>query len=459
MTEASARRSPAASGGARTRVIEKATGVTEVRADLMTIARQVAAAPEVRRSAVGFIGYGETKKGDGVLLAVPSLVDQDVIDVVVAALREKGARVDTIVIDEGVENRRIDAFEQEVAKMRREPLSAKPRVAGRRKWVRDLAEAEGYDLLIHGSGGAVPKSKFRWEAFPWWNAEQLAQECNTFPQDVHRLINEHTWSRITDNPGGRIHLTDPEGTDLRYTILEKPFHDGRHDYGLRPKWGHLMGHTVPPIEPEDDSVGVVAGTMNEYGTAPFPRIKVQIEHARLMEISGGGEYGDVWRSLEEESKDNQYPCFPGPGLFWLWEAAIGTNPKVRRLSNFGELTSHGYGWERRLSGVIHLGIGTRSGSSDEGWAGDRNMLYGHLHVQIGYPTLVVETKDGREISVIEHGRLAAFDDPEVRDAAARHGDPDVLLRRDWTPPIPGISTEGTYEQYAEDPVGWQEKDG
>jgi hypothetical protein len=430
-----------ARGGVGVRVVQ---GVR-----LETIARHVVGSPEVRRSAAGFIGYGDTRRGDKVLVAVPRMTDPEVLDAVVRAFHDVGAKVDTIVLDDEPD-RTFQPRDEITMMMRREPYHVNLRRGDRAPWVEELAQARGYDLLIHGAAGPVPPSSGRYEAFPWTTKEHFESEANTFPRDLHKLINAHTWSRVTDNIGGRLRLTDPEGTDLRLTILEHPFFDGRHDYGLKPKWGHLMAHPPTPVGTDDDTTGVIAGTMSHYGRA-FPRIEVNLERAEAVQISGGGEYGAAWRELAEESARTQYPCFPGPGLFWLWELAIGTNPKIRRPSNVEYLSSDGFEWERRRAGVIHCGLGTRWRSAEEEWAGERGLLYGHLHVHLLFPTLVVETRDGRDVPVIEHGRLSAYDDPEVRDCAARIGDPDVLLHDDWTPPIPGISVPGTYDEYARDP--------
>jgi hypothetical protein len=419
-------------------------------ADLLEVARHVAGSEEVRRTAAGFIGYGATKPGERVLIGVDSQTDPAITEAVATALREMGASVD-VVIAQTEPDREFDDFDEIRVAIRRQPWVENPRRWEGTPWIEDLAKSRGYDLLIHGKGGAIPKVSHRYEGFPWVVRDHFDGPSNLFPRPVHRLINERTWSRITDNAGSRIRLTDPEGTDIGLTILPGPLQDTtRHDYGLSPKWGHLMAHPPTPIEPDDDSTGTIAGTLNHF-SRPFPRIEVDIENARMTGIRGGGAYGKAWAELEAESAATQYPCFPAPGLFWLWELAIGTNPKIVRPSNIRCLSSGGFEWERRRAGIIHCGIGTRWRSSEEVWAGERRILYGHLHVHLLRPTLIVETPRG-DVPVIEAGRLSAYDDPDVRDLAATYGDPDQLLHDDWVPEIPGITVPGEYEEYARDPA-------
>lgn len=420
--------------------------------ELLPVARAIVTEPEIRRTAAGFIGYGGTKPGHRVLIGVDSQTDPAVYEAVARALREQGALVDVVVVqvEEDREFRDLDEIE---VSMRREPWVNSPRRWEGVPWVEELAKTRSYDLLIHGKGGAIPKVDHRYEGFPWVVSEHLASEANVYPRELHRLINEKTWSAITDNTGNRLTVTDPEGTNLQLTILEKPLHDPtRHDYGMTPKWGHLMAHPPTPIESEDDTSGVIKGTVGHFGR-PFLPIELDIDRAKLQEIRGGGTYGAAWRELMAESADTLYPCFPEPGLFWLWEIAIGTNPKIVRPANISQLSSGGFEWERRRAGIIHCGLGTRWRSSEEVWAGERGLLYGHLHVHLMFPTVVVHTPRG-EIPVVENGRLSAYDDPEVRDCAAQYGDPDELLHDEWVPTIPGINAEGSYEDYCKDPSRW-----
>ncbi|MFL5755780.1 MAG: hypothetical protein ACJ77N_05725 [Chloroflexota bacterium] len=428
--------------------VERVLGLDE----LIDVARQIARQDEVRRTAAGFVGYGATKPGDRVLIGVDSQTDPAITAAVSTALREMGASVDVVVVQVEAD-REFEPLDEIAVAIRRRPWTEQPRRWEGVPWVEDLARSRGYDLLIHGKGGAIPKVDHRYEGFPWVVRDHFDAASNLFPRPLHRLINERTWARIVDNAGCRLSVSDPEGTDLRLTILDAPLRDTtRHDYGLTPKWGHLMAHPPTPIGSDDDTTGVIAGTLSHFNR-PFPRIEIDIERARMTAIRGGAEYGAAWRELEDESKDTQYPSFPEPGLFWIWEIAIGTNPKIRRPANIERLSSGGFEWERRRAGIIHCGIGTRWRSSEEVWAGERGLLYGHLHVHLMTPTVVVETPSG-DVPVIENGRLAAYDDAEVRDLAARFGDPDALLRDDWVPEIPGITAPGSYDEYARDPARW-----
>lgn len=251
--------------------------------------------------------------------------------------------------------------------------------------------------------------------------------------------------------GGTIHLTDPEGTDITYTLWEQYFDEGRVYFGQTPLWGHIMGHPPPPIISKENASGVVKGTTSHF-SRPFSQISVYLSDGRVAGVAGGGVYGDAWNELIEETKNIHYPCFPGPGLFWLWETAIGTNPKIQRPSNISILSSGGFEWERRRQGIIQTGFGTFWRGPEEAWAAERRLAYGHLHVHLLFPTMEITTRDNEKITVIDQGRIAALDDPELRKLAERYGDPDEILRSEWEPRIPGINQDGNYEDYTKDPA-------
>lgn len=422
--------------------------------DLMPYARHVVSSPERRRSKPGYVGYGNTKAGEKVLFAPESYVDTLVIEAMTRALREKGAKVDVLILDKGPD-RELDETD-EMKYILRKPWSEVPRVSGGIQWVEDIAEREHYDLLIHHDG-PLPKTTYRYERFPWTSIETFTSGATVFPIEVHDLINRKTWYPVWQNArGGRVRVTDPEGTDMSWTLWEDYYKIGK--WSETPYWGHVMAHPPVPLLPNEDARGVIAGTTSHLNK-PFPRIEVHVEKGVATSIEGGGRYGEEWRKVLKESKDIQYPDFPRPGLFWMFEVATGTNPKIRRPRSFLMLSSRGSKVERCRSGIVHMGLGTSWRTTAEKWAGDHGFPYGHIHVHLLFPTLEVTTKDGEKIKLIEKGRLTALDDPEVRQVAAKYGDPNKLLKEDWIPKIPGINVPGDYEKdYACDPASWIKKE-
>lgn len=419
--------------------------------ELHQVARLVVDQEEVRRTAAGFIGYGATGPGDRVLLAVDSHYDPKIPDVLARVLRGRGAHVDVLVLDAGPD-RDADELDEVRVLIRDEPWEDNPRRWEGVPWVERLALERGYDLLVHGKGGGIPATPHRYEACPWLTTEQFASLATTFPRDLHVLINRKLWAMFAEQGrGGRVTLTDPEGTELRYTLFEEYFDGTRPGYGEDPWWGHVMGHAPTPILPDEDAEGVVAGTTNHVSKA-FPRIHVELSRGRVERVHGGGDFGAEWNRLLAQTSGTKYPSFPRPGLFWLWEVAIGTNPKITRPGDLRRVSSGGFEWERRRSGVVHVGFGTRWRGSEERWAAERAITYGHLHVHQLFPTLTIRTRAGTDLTVIDNGRLTVLDDPEVRELAARYGDPDVVLAEDWVPRIPGVSAPGSYADYARDPA-------
>lgn len=405
---------------------------------------------------VGFVGFEGIGDGDEVLLVANDHYDDVVVEGTKRALQEAGAKVN--VYDFHVEeDRRLTETDELDVIIRDEPYGEydQPRENLRRydygpfNWVLDHIEEVGYDALIQGYGGPLPDVSYRMEAFPWTEAENLMSDAPTFPPQLNKLINEKTWEKIYKR-GAEVHLTDPEGTDITYTQRKEYFRN-QAAFSERPVYGHLMAHGLPPIPETEDARGVIRGTTSHFNR-PFPRISVELEEGAVVDVDGGGAYGDAWRALVEDTEDIQYPGFPHEGLFWLWEVAIGTNPHVHRPKNTLRLSGGGTERERNRSGVIHCGIGTTWGSESERWAGERGLPYGHLHVHLLFPTLDVEHPDGKTHRVIDNGHLTALDDPEVRKTAEKYGDPEKLLSESWVPEIPGINGPGSYDEFAEDPA-------
>jgi len=121
-------------------------------------------------------------------------------------------------------------------------------------------------------------------------------------------------------------------------------------------------------------------------------------------------------------------------------------------------------WERGRSGVIHFGFGVSTPVTADNTPAVRKKVAeehvprGHLHIHTYFNTIVIETNDGKAVTVADKGHITFLDDPEVRKVAAKFGDPDVLLREAWIPAVPGINVPGSYADYARNPGPWIIKD-
>lgn len=419
---------------------------------LLPNARHVVNGPSVRRSLPA--GYG-IKPGERVLIAADTFQDRLVIDTFVRAIREAGALCDVYLADAGPD-REMDELDEMRVFMGNTPWGKAPEEPP--PWYRKVeafAESMGYDLLIRGIGGPTRQgTSYRYEGIPWISREILASDAPTFPVEVWDLAQSKSWDTIWKHGrGGRVRVTDPEGTDLSFTMQTYHFDNPRYGFTPTPFHGHLHGHPPPPYDDSEDTEGVVAGCINHWGR-PYPHIKVFVQRGEVKTVEGGGQYGDAWRQLLELSKDVKYPEYPRPGLFWLWEIAIATNPKFSRPRNVLN-RSRGMVYERLRSGIIHVGFGTRILSYSEDWAAEQGVPYGHVHVHLLFPTYEITSASGKKFKIIDHGRLTSLDDPEVIALAGKHGEPQELLREAWIPAIPGISIPGDYwKEYAPDPAGW-----
>lgn len=404
--------------------------------------------------APGLMGFGGTKARDRILLATTALDDPDVTEAIVTAFRERGAFVDTIVVDPGPD-RPIEVEDELRSSIRRHPIALAADADYRRHfdipWATRRYLEGGYDLFVQGRAAAF--GPWRWEGHPWTSKEIFLSEAIVFPRDLHLLINEKSWAPVWEQgKGARVRVTDPEGTDFSWTLLPE-FWSGEGGFSKDPVHNHHMYHPIPPISPASDAEGVISGSTAHF-SKPYPQVQLHVRGGRVERVEGGGAYGDGLRALVEETRDVKYPDFPDTGILWFWEAALGTNPKVARPSQPRMISSGGTEWERWRAGALHFGFGTCGPSDQETWASDNGVPYGHIHVHQFFPTIELTKPDGTTFRTCDEGRLTAFDDPEVRECAAKYGDPDKVLEPLWTPPIPGVSIPGDLEDYRRDPSHW-----
>ncbi|RVX73470.1 hypothetical protein B0A52_03112 [Exophiala mesophila] len=328
----------------------------------------------------------------------------------------------------------------------------------------EVMDREGkWDKIIQGYGGPILRErKIKIQRMPFITPEMAASPAHTLPAEVLVAIDEWTWKRV--RACKRVHITDPEGTDIRYTnhdaywnetrqVFRRDHVEGHYSsnvpYGETYLPGHIWGRP-PFMIPQEDGHGVIKGTMNHI--APYPRIEMEIQNSVITDIRGGGIFGEKLRLLQKETNGTQYSGFNQPGIMQWWEASIGTSPKIHRpRENYANGFNCGL-YERMRAGIIHIGFGTIISSDTERRDAKAGKLVGHWHVHLYFPTYTAEDVNGEDVDIIKNGRLKALDDPEVRAIAAKYGDPDELLREDWIPAIPGLNIAGDYnEHYARDP--------
>ena len=410
-------------------------------------------------------GYG-IKGGERVLLVANSNTDPLIIEAYTTALREKNCSVDLVILQSrgpGVYGGQ-DASESMARRLR---TTTDSRAVN---WVVEAALKQNYDIVIGQSIFNEGVVDYRGARLEGSTKDLLGSAELVFPEELQQLIERKIWGVLRQ--AYKVRITDPEGTDLRFTWFDEYWKvvDGLHPtvklpgavshvYGagqseipLVPS--HVMGVPYMIVLPESDGEGVVGATSSHKGT--FPHMKMTIKNHQIVKIEGGGRYGDLWRELLEKRKDIQYPFLPGPGAAYWMEAAIGTNPKAIRPHTI-YVTGPWNSNDRRRAGVVHLGFGT-AGPLDS-WAAREGVNTGHDHIHLYFATYEAETRDGEKTKLIDKGHLTVLDDPEVRELAAKYGDPDELLSEAWIPAIPGINAPGDYWQdYANNPRAWIEKE-
>lgn len=247
-----------------------------------------------------------------------------------------------------------------------------------------------------------------WEIPP----DILLSSCMTFPLDVWDAIDRKTWE--TYQGARRVEVTDNDGTNLTFDLTEKDWEPEADIF----KPGHLF---IP--FPQDCKLhGVIAFRSLTFG-GPIPLTKLHIEDRRVVEVEGGGTFGDRLRESFKQYQNATYEKLPGPGCNWVSTFAFCTNPKYRRSPIYPQVQSsarvHAWCLGHRRSGIIHASVGSALETP-------KHKLIRHFELMS--PTIVADDK-----VVIREGHLTSLDDPEVRRIAQKHGDPDEILLEDWIP--------------------------
>ncbi len=325
------------------------------------------------------------------------------------------------------------------------------------------------DRVIYGAGGRARQQRaFGKNAGKFvgnWTyvlQSDLLSKVPEFPGDVWKLVEEKVLDSLAFIES--VHITDPEGTDVRWAVTET---EAEHWAKAAYLQGHLFlypfqgsrGILEAAFDTQvfPDSNGVIAGCADHV--AYFPCMKTYIEHGMIARIEGGGKKGDLARMLLQnpELKNTQWPTAPKPGYWYWFEAALGTNPKYFRPLH--QLMAGGNGqinmFERNRSGIFHFGMGLETlAPAARKMCEAKNLPCDHAwHYHNYFITYEAKLRDEEtKINIVDKGHLTPMDNAEVRALASRYGNPDLIMREEWVPGIPGINEPGDYQKdYAPDP--------
>ncbi|MBI2934005.1 MAG: hypothetical protein HYY29_00380 [Chloroflexi bacterium] len=309
--------------------------------------------------------------------------------------------------------------------------------------------------------------------WPFNTWEWFFARGHSFPLEVWDEFEKKTVEPL--GQASAVRITDPEGTFIEYSLTPDEAARWRAAALLH---GHLFMNPMMATcgetrEPRGENVvdnvpvfqkanGVLAGTSNHCGF--FPRIEVHFEQDRVVEVRGGGKYGERIRETMDKFKNLQWPGYPGKGLFWYVDTALCTAIGVhRRVSDmFKSYWIYPNLPERTRAGIFHQGFGSRSYQDEKSFAAFATRAgapRGHIHVHNYFATFEVKIRGTNYWhKIVDKGWMTALDDPAIRAMTTKYGNPDDLLKYDWIPPLPGINCAGDYSKdYAPDPVAYLKK--
>jgi hypothetical protein len=431
------------------------------------------------KKTVGRGALGPVKKGDKLLIV--TLADQNkyVKEAITQALIEEGAeKVDYILenelsggeprvfnTEEGwkeadtVENTPWDMsgamFYTDISEGLRTYLDKNPETTGV-YWGLGGRDHQSFQMRHHGA-----KFRNNWIFNSW---EEFISRGNVYPDELWLEIEK----RIVEAVGKacEVRITDPEGTHIEYKLTPteaKRWQQGVWLHGhlfMDPLMATVQENTRVDVSPDVPPVfrdlnGVLAGTSNHMGY--IPHMQVFFEHGRLVDVKGGGKYGEMILEIADKYKDVRWPGYPQKGFFWFCDTALCTLVKAFRhrydlFKSYWRLPNLA---ERNRAGVFHLGFGSRRhGRKYLNYAKKHNLPTGHIHVHNYFATYEIKIQGSDYwYKIVDKGWLSAMDDPELRAMGVKYGDPEDLFNYDWIPPLPGINCEGDYSKdYAPNPV-------
>lgn len=396
----------------------------------------------VRRPFSWLIGaqYGLGLKKGEKLLIVGSGFDPLVTEAIATAADEMGVTTDVITRDMSAVLKRLGKEELDYERFNPARYMSVAGIINRAvpDWLSGMIE--DYDMVLgfqaRGENyGKIGKNRnIRSSSLDWATAEQLASAAVSYPDELLSLVALKTWQTYIN--GARIHVTDPSGTDLTFTLdktnIER-FKEtrGMATYGQRSVDRPIAHEVHPDTEPYLTAKPDARGVMVTRQAGLIPVVRIYFEGGQVTRIEGGGVAGENMKAALDRFKNVQFPgYYPGPGVGWLEEVALGTNPKVGPAGPI-----------RRRSGMLHMAWGTDRYNR----VSENTPTLPSNHRDMDFFYYLTFEVDGKKL--VNNGHLTVLDDPEVRKVAAKYGNPDELLKEDWIPNYDEESGRVIYPPY------------
>jgi len=238
-------------------------------------------------------------------------------------------------------------------------------------------------------------------------AELLRSDWARFPAEIVSAIISKVIDQSKSGRDKSFRLTAPNGTDLQGVL---DFRWGFKKAQFPWKWHYFPGADMAehPRVAEGKLVFDHLEGFKGYLSTP---IKMEIKNHVVSTVEGGFEARWLERMMKRFTNGN-YFC----------EFTIGAHPKAPLLRGLEERAVDTLLF--RHSGSFHGAVGRWGDEPDSGapfseWHWDGGILN---------PTLSIGG-----VTLVKNGRLAALDDEEVRKAASKYGDPDVVLEEAYWP--------------------------
>lgn len=342
--------------------------------------------------AKNMIEAADVRPGDSVLLLSDRQSDADSVDALAAALRLHGATPMEFIMDPVLRYGDVP----EAAMRAMEAVDVVVWV-----WPVFLNGSTNYRERLRtpkeGDEGApkerVKPYKIYFEGLPGLLATDYARFPNELLWTIARKVKEIV------SKGSKVTIKGPNNTALEAE------YDGRRLYAMQTRAGEPAGRCHFPW----GRCGIYNGSGAARGTVQLDCVQGvagklsspmvwTIKDARVVGVEGGGDIGSECRRLFRETPESSH----------FTEIMFGYHPKTSTERGLRD-PMH---WEI-LGRYPWVGLGTPR----------KEMRYRHVDGGCIESSLAV---DGRVI-VDLGGRLTLLDDPEIRAAAARYGDPDFLL--------------------------------